>query len=108
VTICGEVVMYGCSGARIMVLLNLDAPFRSGSVSIGVCPSQRATCGERFEDQYLGAYLCATGLVERMHRRRVLVVDTPASLVITNRQQPAPFAPDAVRSCGADVALTAV
>ena len=109
-TICGRVVAYDCSKSRDTVLLNLDKPYWSGGVSIGVRSVQRPTFGQRFEDEYLWTDVCATGRVERLEGRYVFVVDAPASLVLQDAKRPAKatFAPDAVQSCAADVQMPTV
>ena len=107
VTICGRVVAYDCGESRDMVLLNLDKPYWSGEVSIGIASALRPAFGERLEARYLWTNVCATGRVERVDDRFVLVVEAPASLVVQSpRPEPdAIFAPAAVYSCAPDVEL---
>jgi TonB family protein len=108
-TLCGTVVNYGCDWAKETVLLHLDENL-SGGVAIGVRSVQRPGSGERFEDEYLWANVCATGRVERLSRRYVIVVDPPQALVIEGRKRPraAPFAPNALHPCSSDVELPVV
>jgi len=86
-TVCGRVVFLGCSKSGDTVLLGLDGPGEAGSVSIGVRTAQRQVFGEWFEEPYLGAEVCATGRVERIERKHVVVVDALASLAL---QKPGP------------------
>jgi TonB family protein len=87
-TACGRVVLLGCSKSGDTVVLGLDRPGEAGSVSIGVRTAQRPVFGEWFEDPYLGAEVCATGRVERMEKKYVVVVDAPASLALQTPDPP--------------------
>ena len=104
-TMCGRVVSFDCSTSGDTVLLNFDTPDGERRVSIGVRSARRPTFGERFEDPYLGAQVCATGRVERADKGYVLVVDAPASLAL---QKPGPadamlVAPSGTPSCGTGI-----
>jgi len=106
-TACGRVVSFNCSRLGDTVLLDFATPEDGRRVSIGVRSAQRPAFGERFEDPFLGADACATGRVERLEQRFVIVVDTPASLTL---QKPGP--PDAMlggidrnQSCGTGIQI---
>jgi TonB family protein len=102
VTLCGRVVSTDCSHAKDVVFLRLD---QIDNVSLGVRSAERQTFGQRFEDHYLGADVCAAGRMERVDKQYVVVVNAPSSITFPGpHAAPADvFAPAAVRPCAADV-----
>jgi TonB family protein len=104
VTLCGRVVSHGCSKAQDIVVLRLE---KTNDASLGIRSAQRPDFGDRFEDRYLGADVCATGRVERVDKQNVVVVERPASITFPGPNGPSLdlFAPGAVRSCSQEVKL---
>ena len=104
VTVCGRVVTYDCKESSQMVLFDLDRPYWAGSTSIGVRSADRPEFGDRFEDELLGANVCATGRVERLDGRNVIVVSKRDALTAEARTGfiPPPFGPGAFQDCAAD------
>lgn len=100
-TVCGRIATYDCNESHQMVFLDLDRPYWAGSTSIGVRSVDRAVFGSRFEDDLLGANVCATGHVERLDRRNVVVVSKPDALIAEPRSGfiPPPFGPGAFQDC---------
>lgn len=101
VTVCGRVVTYDCNDSHQIVFLDLDKPYWAGSTSIGVRSADRPAFGERFEDELLGTNVCATGRVERLDGRNVIVVNKRDGLTAEARTGfiAPPFGPGAFQDC---------
>lgn len=106
-TACGFIVAYTCHKPTDTVLFELDAKHPNDITRIGVPASRREAFGERFEHEFLGAEVCASGHLEVRNQRRVVLVDAPEALSVRAPAPPpaAPFAPGAVPVCTLGVTL---
>jgi len=101
VNVCGRVIDYECDEETHTVLLKLDKKYGAGIVGFGIPAAQRPGCGERFEDQYLGAEVCGVGRIEQRDGEHVVMVATPEPLSVHENAPwaAAPFAPGALQLC---------
>lgn len=100
-TICGRAKAFDCSDKREKLLIHLDSPPWSSGVDVAIPIEKRSLFGDRFEDGYLGAQICATGRVAKEGNRHSVTLESPAGIVVeTPAERPAgEFAPGALPRC---------
>jgi len=101
VTVCGTVIAYVCDKPTETALLELAGPGLGEVRRVGVPAARRKAFGARFEEQLLGAEVCATGLLSVVGRQPCVVPAGPDALVVRKPapRAAAPFAPGALPLC---------
>lgn len=107
VTVCGKVVTHACDTKTGVTTLDLDKPYWSKPAAVAIGREARRTFPMRPEDQYVGAEICATGVVERLDDRDVVRIDGSPQLVVKAAGIDG-FGPGTVRPCDPDVEMPRV